>query len=230
MKYLFFLCLFISAIANGQETFHTAKTAFQSGNYTTAQLLFEQQLKNNPQDLKSVEYLGDIQSHSKNWEQAIVYYEKLKLAKPNVANYQYKYGGALAMIAKNSNKFRALTMIGDIEDSFLKAVTLDPNHIDAHWALVEYYLQIPAIFGGSERKAVLYANTLSKISAVDGYLAKGRIAEYFERYTTAEKYYKNAIAVGNSKTTYQKLADLYKNKMNQPEKAKQLLLKFAEKS
>jgi len=229
MKCFCFLYLLIFSFANGQETFYTAKKEFQLGNYATAQPLFEQYLKNNPKDLKSVEYLGDIQSHSKNWEQAIVYYEKLKLAKPNVADYQYKYGGALAMIAKSSNKFRALTMIGDIENSFLNAVKFDPNHIDAHWALVEYYLQIPAIFGGSERKAVLYANALLKISAVDGYLAKGRIAEYFERYATAEKYYKNAIAVGNSKTTYQKLADLYKNKMNQPEKAKQLLLKFAEK-
>lgn len=229
MKILPFFFLMISIAVQSQSAFDLALSKYESGNYNQAKPLFEQYLKNNPQDLKSIEYLGDIQSHSKNWEQAIVFYEKLKSAKPNVANYQYKYGGALAMIAQKSNKLRALTMIGTIEDAFLSAVKFDPNHIDAHWALVEYYLQIPAIFGGSERKALLYANALSKISAVDGFLAKGRIAEYFERYTTAEKYYKNAIAVGNSKTTYQKLADLYKNKMNQPEKAKQLLLKFAEK-
>lgn len=229
MKYFYFLYLFVSAFVHGQQTFDMAKKEYQLKNYAAAKTLFEQDLREFPSNLKTVEYLGDIQSHSKNWENAIVYYEKLKLAKPNIANYQYKYGGVLAMIAKNSNKFRALTMIGTIEEAFLNAVKLDPDHIDAHWALVEYYLQVPAIFGGSERKATSHANVLLKISPVDGYLAKGRIAEYFERYNTAEKYYKNAIAIGNSKTTYKKLADLYKNKMNQPEKAKQLMERFAEK-
>jgi hypothetical protein len=39
-----------------------------------------------------------------------------------------------------------------------------------------------------------------------------------------------AIEVGNSKTTYQKLADLYKNKMAQPEKAKKLWATYNEKN
>lgn len=229
MKNLYLLFLIICFSAAAQQSFSDAEKQFQSGNYIQAQTIFEQYLKENPMHLKTIEYLGDIQSHLKNWKSAAHYYEKLKSAKANNANYQYKYGGALAMIAQSSNKFRALTMINDIESAFLQAVKSDPKHIEAHWALVEFYLQLPGIFGGSENKASAYANALSKISPVDGYLAKGRIAEYLGRYTIAESCYKKAISIGNSKVTYQKLADLYKNKLHQPDKAKQLMKDFATK-
>ena len=115
------------------------------------------------------------------------------------------------------------------KQSFEKAIALNPKHIEARWALIEIYLQLPGIVGGSERKANSYANELMKISLVDGYLAKGHIAEYFDRYQEAEKNYKKAIEVGGSKNTYQKLANLYRNKLNQPEKAKQLLELYQEK-
>ena len=42
--------------------------------------------------------------------------------------------------------------------------------------------------------------------------------------------YKKAIAVGNSKKTYQKLANLYANKMKSPEKAQAVLEEFKKKS
>ena len=54
--------------------------------------------------------------------------------------------------------------------------------------------------------------------------------EYFNRYSNAEKFYLKAIEIGNSKTTYQKLADLYKNKMAQPEKARKVWATYNEKN
>ena len=191
-----------------------------------AKPIFESILKENPNHLKTLEYLGDIEGVNKSWDKAMVYYEKLKKLNPSNANYYYKYGGCLGMKAKECNKFKALGMINDIKFSFEKAIQLNPNHIEARWALIELYLQLPAIIGGSENKAQKYANELQKISPVDGFLAKGHIAEYFNRYKDAEKQYSNAIAVSGSKTSYKKLADLYKNKMNQPEKAKILLVNY----
>jgi len=229
MKFLSILIVFLPAAMHSQEEFADAQKLYNAGQYAKAKILFEKEVNDHPNHLQGIEYLGDINSRLKHWGEAMSYYQKLKSAKPNSANYQYKYGGALAMLAQSSNKLHALTMIDDIESAFLQAIESDPNHIDAHWALIEYYLQLPGIFGGSERKATLYANALSKISPVDGYLAKGRIAEYFKRYTIAESCYKKAIAIGNSKTTSQKLADLYKNKLHQPDKAKKVMDAFASK-
>jgi len=177
-----------------------------------------------------MEYLGDIQSRQAHWEKAVPYYEKLKTLSPSNAEFHYKYGGALAMVSQNSNALAALANVGSIKSAFLKAISLNPNHVSARWALIELYLQLPAIVGGSESKALQYSNELFKISPVDGYLSRGRIDEYYKRYGHAERQYIKAIEIGNSKTTYEKLADLYKNKMDQPQKALAVLKAFNEKN
>ena len=127
------------------------------------------------------------------------------------------------MKAKESNKFKALGLISEVKSSFEKAISLNPKHIEARLALVELYLQLPGIVGGSEKKALLYANEIAQISAVDGYLSKGHIAEYFGRFKEAEVQYKKAVEISKSKNAYRILANLYKNKMGQPEKAKSIL-------
>ncbi len=226
MKFFCQLLLFIPITMLAQTSFEKGESFFSSGKYSQAKLEFEKTLSHNPNDLKTLEYLGDIQCHIKKWDSAIPYYQKLTALKPKQAEYFYKYGGALGMEAKESNKFKALSMIGDVKAAFEKAIILNANHVGARWALIEIYIQLPAIVGGSEKKAVQYANELLKISPVDGHLGKGHIEEYFHRYTKAEKHYKKAIETGNSPATYQKLANLYKNKMNQPEKAKQLLAAY----
>lgn len=230
MKTHFLIFLLLPLFCLSQTDFEKAEKLFAQQRFSQSRLLFENDLKQHPDHLKTIEYLGDIQSIAQNWNGAIIYYERLKNTKPNEANYYYKYGGALAMIAKDSNKLTALMMVGNIENAFLKTIQLNPRHIEARWALVELYLQLPRLFGGSESKAQKYAAELLKISTVDGYLSKGRIAEYFKRYPSAEQYYKLAIEAGNSKTTYQKLADLYKNKLKQPEKARRTMLEFNEKN
>jgi hypothetical protein len=62
-------------------------------------------------------------------------------------------------------------------------------------------------------------NELIELSKVDGYLAKGYIDEYFSRYSKAEANYIKAHEIGNSKTTFQKLYDLYLNKIKDKAKA-----------
>jgi len=213
-----------------QSSFDNGEKCFVSGKYNQAKSIFESYLSQNPNDLKTLEYLGDIQCHSNQWEKAVPFYSKLTKLEPSNAEYFYKYGGALGMQAKEANKFKALSMLDDVKAAFRKTIQLNPNHIGARWALLEIYIQVPGIVGGSESKAKKYANELLKISPVDGYLSKGHIEEYFNRYSNAEKYYLKAIEVGNSKMTYQKLADLYKNKMAQPEKAKKVWATYNEKN
>jgi tetratricopeptide (TPR) repeat protein len=230
MKYLIAALFFTTLQIGAQTYFDKGEICFKKQQYDQAKPLFEKHLQQYPNDLKTVEYLGDIQSHLGHWETAIEHYKKLNHQKPNVAEYHYKYGGAMAMQAKESNVFKALSMVGDIKSEFNKAIALNPKHIGARWALIEIYIQLPSLAGGSESKAIRYANELLKISTVDGYLAHGHIEEYYKRYPEAEKQYKKAIEIGNSATTYQKLADLYKNKMDQPEKARVLMAIYNEKN
>jgi len=226
MKFLKFIVLLFSLQTMAQTDFDKAEKLFKQEKFDQAKVLFDAFLKSNPNNYKTIEYLGDIAGHQKKWDEAIKQYRILKNQFPKTANYYYKYGGALGMKAKSVNKFKALGMIDEVEESFLTAAKLDPKHIEARWALVMLYIELPGIIGGSEKKAQKYADELMVLSKVDGYLAKGYIDEYFDRYTKAEANYIKAHEIGNSKTTFQKLYNLYLNKIKDKNKAQKVKEQF----
>ena len=226
MKKLLLLFLLAPILIWSQTNFEKAEKLFHAKKYEEAQVIFEGVLKTKPSDLKTLEYLGDIAAHQKAWVKGAEYYKKLKELKPTEADYFYKYGGCLAMRAMEVNKLKAFAMVDDMKQAFERTIILNPKHIPARWALIEIYLQLPGIFGGSESKAIGYSNELMQISPVDGYMSKGRIDEYFKRYTSAEKNYIKANEIGKSKVTFQKLYNLYFNKLKDAKKAQELKRKF----
>lgn len=215
--FLFLLPCFVYS-QSSKASFLKAEAFFKEESYDQAKSLFEAYNKSFPSDTRTIEYLGDIAGYQEQWDTAIMYYKQLIKLEPDNANYHYKYGGVLGMKALAINRLRALGLIGDIKESFLKAAALDPNHIEVRWALVEFYIQLPGIIGGSEEKAIQYAKELENISPVDGYLSQGYIAEYNNRPTDAERFYKMAVKVGGSITCYTKLSEHYE-KNGQPEAA-----------
>ena len=193
----------------GQSLYHQVPKLFEQKNYEKAEKITKQFVEEHPNDLKAIELLGDAFGYQKKWDEAIDNYKLLVIADANNANYQYKYGGALGMKALSVSKLRALGIIGDVKKAFLRAAELDPTHIDARWALVELYMQLPGIIGGSKKKSLRYAEELEHLSKVDGFLAKGYVYEYDKKPIQAERYYKMAIKEGGSMTCFQKLTDLY---------------------
>jgi len=229
MKFIQIFFIVVTFSVYSQSNFERGEKLLAENKISEARLYFEKESLDSKSYYKSVEYLGDIAGKSKNWDEAISYYKILKERFPKSANYWYKYGGALGMKAKESNKFKALGMIDEVEESFLTAAKLDAKHIDTRWALVMLYIELPGIIGGSEKKAQKYADELMVLSKADGYLAKGYIDVYFERYTKAEIHYKKAHEIGNSKTTFEKLYDLYLNKIKDKTKANKLKEQFENK-
>ncbi|WP_452221884.1 tetratricopeptide repeat protein [Lacinutrix salivirga] len=202
----------------GQNAVDTAQQLIAKKQFAKAENILIPFVASHKNDLRAVELLGDAYGHQKKWDDAITYYKQLTEAEDSNANFHYKYGGALGMKALSVSKFKALSIIDDLKTAFLKAASLDPKHIDARWALVELYMQLPGIVGGSKKKSFKYANELEALSKVDGYLAKGYIYEYDDEPELAEKYYKMAITEGGSLTCYDKLTALYE-KEKQPNKA-----------
>jgi len=168
MNRLVFLLFFVPYLLLSQTNFEKGDQFMGSGKTELARIAFENVLKENPSQIKSLEYLGDIAGKNKNWDKAIVYYKKIKQLQPNNAEYHYKYGGALGMKAKTVNKFKALGMIDEIKSSFEKAVALDPKHKESRWALVMLYLELQGNIGGSETKAVADSTELMRIWHQDG--------------------------------------------------------------
>jgi tetratricopeptide (TPR) repeat protein len=216
MNKTLFLILFPAMIFS-QSSFHEVDGLFQKKQFEKAETLIIEYLEKHPNNLEAIELLGDAYGHQKKWDDAIKSFKKLVETNQGNANYHYKYGGALGMKALE-NKFKAIGFIGDVKSAFLKAAELDKNHIEARWALVELYMQLPGIIGGSKSKSLQFAQELEDLSKVDGYLAKGYVYEYDNEPELAETYYKMAINEGGSLTCFDKLTKLYESK-NEPQKA-----------
>lgn len=219
MYRILFFFLFFPILIMSQHTIDDVEMLFKQKKFSTAERTINTYLQAHPDDKKARELLGDVYGHQKAWDKAIEVYKVLRDVEPDNANYHYKYGGSLGMKVLSISKIRAVSYIGDIRKAFEKSAELDPSHIDVRWALVEFNISVPAILGGTEKKALKYANQLTHLSKVDGLLSKGYIAEYSDRPDDAERYYKEAIKIGGSVTCYQKLTDFYEKTSKQPEKA-----------
>jgi len=202
MKKFILILFFLPLVLLGQTALTEAENFIDNKMYTKAEGVLTKFIENNPNNLKAIELLGDSYGFTTNWDQAINYYKQLVDKQPDNANYQYKYGGALGMKALNISKIQALGIIGDVKTAFITAAQLDPTHIEARWALVELYMQLPGIIGGSKSKSLHYANELEKLSKIDGYLAKGYIYEYDKEAALAAQYYKKALAVQQALPCY----------------------------
>lgn len=216
---IFYSFLFLSISVFSQNSdFDKGVALFNKNKFEQAKPYFEKALVKDNEDRIAMEYLGDISGYQKEWDAALKIYKKLIDSEDNNANYHFKYGGALALKAQASNKLKALTLVSGFKKHLHKAAELDSEHIEVRWALVEIYVSLPAIVGGSQSKANQYAKELLELSPVDGYLSLGYVAEYYNKPIEAEQYYKKAIAVGGSAHTYSKLSGLYE-KTDQPKKA-----------
>lgn len=194
MKYIFLLWLIVVPfLGNAQEdVLKEINQLIINKKYVQAEKQLVIKLKiTSDRELKNK--LGEVYAHQEKWEDAIDIYEELTEEYPKEAEYQFRYGGVLVKKAQYANKFRALMLLGKIKSSFIKASQLDKNHIASRWALVEMYMSLPGIVGGSKTKAYHYAHELKKISAMDGYLTLGYVYEYDDEPIKAKENYIKAL-------------------------------------
>ena len=169
----FFLLIGIGLL--GQQTdLERAEAFFDQKEFTKAEDLLLKLYSDDSSQLIKVK-LADTYAYQRKWDEAISLYDELVHDFPENAEYQFKYGGALARKAEISSRLKALMVIGKIKRSFVNAVELNPEHIEARWCLVDYHLVVPTLLGGSTKKALEYAKELQTISPIEGYFALGYI-------------------------------------------------------
>jgi len=157
--------LFLSA-----QTTTNVDNYINAKEYKKAKALLLKEIQSNPSTAVKSK-LADVYSYLKEWDNAITLYKELVVAYPKNADYHFKYGGITARKAQSGSRIRALSLIGTIRNSFIKASELDPKHVNARWGLLDFYLSVPIIFGGSTTKAYKYANELASISPIEGHFA-----------------------------------------------------------
>ncbi|TBW27416.1 lipopolysaccharide assembly protein LapB [Gramella sp. KN1008] len=184
-KHLVGLFYLFVGMSFAQTSMADGESKLNNGEIDEAKKIFQNH-ENKP---KAIEFLGDIASFNKNWDEAIKHYKNLVEKDPENAMYNFKLGGAMGMKAYYGSKFQAALLLGDIKKYLKKAAELDPQHTETRRALVELYMQIPSFIGGSRAIAESYASDLDRLNEVDALLADAYIYK-FEKYRelAANKY------------------------------------------
>jgi tetratricopeptide (TPR) repeat protein len=117
----------------------------------------------------------------------------------SVSDYHLWLGRAHGMQAQKGSKLMALFRAKRAKDSFVKAVELDPNSIQARLQLAQYLLMAPGIAGGDKEKAVDHVKVIDQQDSLYGAIAWGYYWQFQEDSVKAEKHYREAVRLDTTK-------------------------------
>lgn len=127
-------------------------------------------------------------------EAAIGSAEKAVKLAPNNPQAHNWLGNAYGSRIGQVGMFAQMSMAPKLRDAFEKTVALDPNNLDAREALVQFYLQAPAVIGGGKDKATAQVNEIAKRDAARGHLARAQVFISEKNNAAALKSYEAAYA------------------------------------
>lgn len=119
--------------------------------------------------------------------------EKALAAEPSVAGHALWLGRAYGRRAETASLFTAPGYASKARQCFERAAELDPRNLEALADLFDYYLEAPGFLGGGMEKAQRTAVQIAQISPAEGYLAKAKLAEKRNEYSTAETHLRHAV-------------------------------------
>lgn len=177
MSFYNILLIFL-LIFNFQTQQHYIDSLIDNKQYMIAEKTIINSIKENPNNEILIKKLGDCYGFIKDWDNAIIQYQKLIELDSDNSVYNYKLGGTLAAKANETNKFKSLSLINKSKKYLLKSVELDNKNKPAMWVLIQIYTELPQLLGGSKSLALQYANELENISLIDGLFAKKYIYDF----------------------------------------------------
>lgn len=171
------------------------RLAVKTSDWDAAKALGESLTAANTENDEAFYLLGKALGGLEEKEAAVAAFKKANsLAKGN-ADYLADYGYALIMRAQDMNMFQAGPTYMRAMDQYKAAVKADPEHLGAHIGLSRYYMNAPAIGGGSMKKAKDHAAEIARINPYMGHLESALIALKENRNEDAEVDFVAALAM-----------------------------------
>ncbi|WP_051971705.1 hypothetical protein [Massilia sp. 9096] len=124
--------------------------------------------------------------HEGRTEEALRLAEQCIAANAQHSNCYLAHGNALGAKAQHAGPIAAMGLATRIRDDFLKAVELDPHNTDARFALLDYYIQAPALVGGGRARARALAAQTEAVSPAAGRLMQAQLALADKDYAQAQ--------------------------------------------
>ncbi|MDQ3696447.1 MAG: tetratricopeptide repeat protein [Gemmatimonadota bacterium] len=146
-----------------------------------------------PQDARRPFFLGRVAMIEGDFDDAVRWLEAAARLDDRTAAVQYRLGQAYAQRAARGSKFRAAFVARKARTALERAISLDPELVDARLALVQFYLVAPGIAGGSTAWARSHVAEIQRRSAYRGHIAAAAVLEDRKNVAGAEREYEAAI-------------------------------------
>jgi tetratricopeptide (TPR) repeat protein len=190
------LLLTMTTSLRAQTALDDGVARFERRQYAEAVPLLAGAVEAAPGDARAQAYYGlALANASHDLDGAITHLETAVSLEPGSSRFRVWLGSIYSSKAGQSGLFKAASLAGKAKASFQKAVELDPSSVEAHSALLQYYLFAPGIAGGSVAKAHEQAVEIGRLDPRRGRLATARIAEHEKEWPAAEQAYRDALAL-----------------------------------
>ena len=150
--------------------------------------------------------LANIYLQDRRYSEALSFYDKLCERNPNRFSYQFGRGASAGFLLSGTPSLRSLRYIVQLRSSFEAAVRLQPNSLVTRRALLNIYLGLPRLLGGSQTKAEQQLKAIQSINPLEGALAgaiyamnKNDISAFTQQAQMAYTDSKHQFAVNDSR-------------------------------
>jgi len=225
MKVILIICFALTAgtVVLSAQADSAGIKLLEQRKFSEANLFFRNAVKNNGSDAEARYFLARTLMILGEFDEAEDEIDEAIELNENVAKYHLVRGQILGQQAMNANFLSQGLLAPKIKNAFLRASELDPNNIEAHVSLYNYYIMAPGILGGSEDKAVEEINAVERLDVFRSHLLR---AGYYIRKkdsVKAETEMKKAIASNPTKTAgYKQLGYFYLNRQQFTEAYEQM--------
>lgn len=175
-----------------------ARAAFNRGHADEALHALDGALQKNAGDAAAWNLQCRVYLSQGRPDNAISSCERAVQIAPSNSNYHVWLGRAYGQKASHSSMVAAYKVAKLVRSEFQTAVTLDGQNREALSDLGQYYVQAPAVIGGSKAKAVEVAQRLDAVDPARAEELRAMIAEEKRDYPAAEQDWRARIAASQS--------------------------------
>lgn len=183
------LSIFMVSIALAGES---PEQLIKAGHWKRAKPLVEGAYAANPKDAHVLFLMAKLKRVSGDLDQAHKLVEQSLALDSNNPDAHILLCDILGAEASKAGVFRRMSLGASLRREIENTVQRFPGNVDAHWGMMEYYLEAPGIAGGSKDKARAQQAEIARLSPPYGFLAQGQIVRHQDKNADVEELYRKA--------------------------------------